>query len=143
MNLIAAWRDRGYSPAPTPRTGLPETPDASVSSAAWAHAARPSSVDASDWDRLVGEVSRVLCDGGTVDRQLHHAVHSVVAAMRQARAPWESVYFALASSLEPCETPHSPTPRAMERHPTRGAALVAHMHCWADCVRLEEIERGA
>lgn len=142
MNLLGALRLRGSNPAQKSYTGLTEAP-AEGEAVPGARDARPSSVDASDWNRLVNEVARVLCDGALVDRHLHNAVHVVVRAMRASAAPWDTVYAALASSLEPCHSPSEPTPRGMERHPSAAAALVAHMHCWADCARLEEIERGA
>lgn len=142
MNLLGALRNRGHDHAQKSYTGLLEAP-AQDESMPGAREARPSSVDARDWDRLVSEVARVLCDGELVDRHLQTAVHLVVRAMRDTGAHWEAIYAALASSLEPCHSPSAPTPRGMERHPSAAAALVAHMHCWADCARLEEIERGA
>ena len=142
MNLLGALRSRAPDHAQKSDTGLLSAPSAGADVSDAQHA-RPSSVDASDWNRLVNEVARVLCDGALVDRHLQNAVHVVVRAMRASAASWDAIYLALASSLEPCHSPSAPTPRGLERHPSAGAALVAHMHCWADCVRLEEIERGA
>ena len=144
MNWTAAARDRGLLPAQDAYTRPAGIHGEGVAAPSPVRDAMPSSVEAADWDRLSADVARVLCNEGIVeDGQLQHAVHVVVRAMRRGRASWDAIYLALASSLGPCDTPVAPTPRGMERHASRGAALIAHMHCWADCVRLEEIEHGA
>lgn len=143
MNRTAAAHERDLDRAQNSYTRHASTTGDVLSAPDTARRAIPGAVSVADWECLTTHVARVLCNGGTLDRGIEQAVQVVVQAMRQAGATWDAIYVALSSSLEPCESPTGPTPLGMERHPSRGAALIAHMHCWADCERLAELEGRA
>lgn len=125
----------------TLRTAHPQGQPASLPHVSDEH--RPASVSAAAWESLARQM--VLLQFGAQEREgsLHQSVREVVHAMRRAGEPWESVYQALTSAVATDALASSAQGSGTETHLSYAAALVSHMHCWADCERLEELERGA
>lgn len=130
--------DRRRTPAvPGPRqphTPLP-FPAARVS------ASSPASVSAGSWDLLIHQVEVARHGGPFTGGALRRAVRVVVAEMRVATESWDAIYFALSAAVGEMPTGQVERSPDHETHTSRAAALVAHMHSWADCVRLDELER--
>ena len=71
---------------------------------------------------------------------LRVVVQSVVRELRAAGESWESVYAVLHSAVVPVGGRPVNFATEYEMHTSRSAALVAHMHSWADVERLAELE---
>jgi hypothetical protein len=81
--------------------------------------------------------------GGTfTGGALRLAVRLVVAEMRAAAEPWEAVYGALGSAVGEAPSDQVEYSVKHDTHASRAAALVAHMHSWADGVRLDELNEA-
>jgi hypothetical protein len=68
-------------------------------------------------------------------------VQTVVRELRAAGESWESVYAVLHAAVVPVPGRRMTWAAEFEMHTSRSAALVAHMHSWADVERLAELER--
>jgi hypothetical protein len=99
----------------------------------------PSSVHPASWALFTTQLD-VARNGGTlVGGAFRQSVAVVVAEMRAAAESWDAIYAALGGAVgegSRGEVHYSPN----DTHINHGAALVAHMHAWADCARLEELE---
>ena len=60
--------------------------------------------------------------------------------MRDARASWDTIYLALASAVTTRPARLARDTAYVDTSAATGDAIVSHMHCWADCLRLEELE---
>jgi hypothetical protein len=116
-----------------PRTLLRSRPDRASASA-------PPSVSAGSWERFILQVDVTRHGGPFTGGALREAVRLVVSEMRAAAEGWDAVYLALASAVS--EAPKGQVEYSLENgvHANRAAVLVAHMHAWADCARLDELE---
>lgn len=74
--------------------------------------------------------------------ELRAVVQSVVREMRIAGESWERVYAVLQAVVGPATGRPERFATEYEMHSSRSAALVAHMHSWADVERLAELEGG-
>jgi hypothetical protein len=112
------------------------------SGAARASAPAPASVSAGSWELFIFQVDVARHGGPFTGGALRNAVRAVVAEMRAAAESWDTVYGALGSAVG--EVANGPVEYSAEHdtHSSRAAALVAHMQSWADCVRLDELERN-
>lgn len=124
----------------TLRTAHLQGPPASVPS--HAAAPRPASVSAAAWESLARQATLLQFGAEETQGRLHESVRDIVHVMRRAGEPWESVYQALTLAVTSDEPASGTQGSGTETHLSYSAALVAHMHCWADCERLEELERG-
>jgi hypothetical protein len=109
------------------------------SRAARAAALAPVSVSAGSWELFILEVDMVRHGGTFTGGALRQAVRLVVGEMRAASEPWEAVYGVLGSAVSEAPTAQVEYSVEHDTHASRAAALVAHMHSWADCVRLDEL----
>jgi hypothetical protein len=71
---------------------------------------------------------------------LRAAVLAVVRSMRASGLSWELVYAALSAAVSGRLGLETVFALDCSTDVTRSAALVAHMHAWADCERLAELE---
>jgi len=106
-----------------------------------ATAPAPATVSPDSWGQLIFQVDVARRGGPFTGGALRQAVRVVVGEMRAASETWDAVYVALGSSVgeEAAHTANQSPDHGT--HSSRSAALVAHMHSWADCVRLDELER--
>ena len=106
-----------------------------------ASAPAPATVSPDSWGQLIFQVDVARRGGPFTGGALRHAVRAVVGEMRAASDTCDAVYTALGSSVGE-ETEKAARQSADHgTHSSRSAALIAHMHSWADCVRLDELER--
>ena len=111
------------------------------SRAARASALAPASVSPGSWELFIYQVDVARHGGPFTGGALRQAVRVVVAEMRAAAESWDAVYGTLSSAVG--ETPNGRVQYSPDHgtHANRAAALAAHMQSWADCVRLDELER--
>jgi hypothetical protein len=131
-----------YDRRKTPAMPGPRQPRTLLQSrAARASALAPASVSSGSWELFIFQVDVARHGGPFTGGALRQAVRVVVAEMRAADEQWDAVYVALGSAVG--EAPRGQVEYSPEHdtHATRAAALVAHMHSWADCARLDELER--
>jgi hypothetical protein len=102
----------------------------------------PPSVAASSWDLLAVHVDESLRRASISNASLRAAVQQVVRELRAGGQAWDAVYGALNSAVMPAGGSEVSYVRDHEMHASLNAALVAHMHSWADVERLAEIESG-
>ncbi|MDB4887543.1 MAG: hypothetical protein JWN79_2981 [Gemmatimonadetes bacterium] len=123
-----------------PAPGAPAWPVPATLSVPRALAARPSSVSALSWELLALHAEDAQRRASIAHAPLRVVVQSVVRELRAAGESWEGIYAALHAAVVP--VPGRPVNWAAEyeMHTSRSAALVAHMHSWADVERLAELE---
>lgn len=128
-----------YDRRQTPAVPGPRQPRTLLLSRVTAQA--PATVSPESWGQLIFQVDVARRGGPFTGGALRQAVRVVVAEMRVAGEAWDAVYVALGSAVG--EEPKVPTQQSEDHgtHASREAALIAHMHSWADCVRLDELER--
>jgi hypothetical protein len=126
----------------TPAIPAPRQPRTLLQSrAARASALAPASVSSASWELFIFHVDVARHGGPLTGGGLRRAVCVVVTEMRAAAESWDAVYSALGAVVT--EAPTGPVEYSPEHtHANRAAALVAHMHSWADCVRLDELEEN-
>jgi hypothetical protein len=73
---------------------------------------------------------------------LRTTVFAVVRAMRASGLSWDMVYTALTTAVAGYPGLQIVYAPDCNTHVSRSAALIAHMHAWADCERLDELERA-
>lgn len=101
---------------------------------------RPANVSALSWELLAIHVEDAQRRSSIAYAPLRVVVQTVVRELRLSGETWESIYAALHSAVVPVAGGASNWTIEYEMHTSRSAALVAHMHSWADVERLAEIE---
>jgi hypothetical protein len=127
-----------YDRRKTPAIAGPRQPRKLLLSRAIAPA--PATVSPDSWGQLIFQVDVARRGGPFTGGALRHAVRLVVNEMRAASETWDAVYVALGSSVGEEAAKAAGQSGDHGTHSSRAAALVAHMHSWADCVRLDELE---
>lgn len=102
---------------------------------------RPTAVSEATWEQLALHVADAQRRSSIAYTPLRAVVQAVVRELRAGGEPWDAVYATLHAVVVP--TPVVNYAMEYEMHVSRSAALVAHMHSWADVERLAEIEGGA
>jgi hypothetical protein len=101
---------------------------------------RPPEVEQRSWEALAIHVDDARRGGAIASVALRAAVDVVVAELRVGCIAWEEVYTILDAAGMAGSTRRASHPLELELHASRGAAIVAHMHSWADVLRLAELE---
>ena len=102
----------------------------------------PPSVAPASWDLLTLHVDESLRRASISNAPLRSAVQQVVRELRAGGQGWDGVYAVLNGAVMPAGSTVVTYLRDHEMHASLNAALVAHMHSWADVERLAEIESG-
>jgi hypothetical protein len=102
--------------------------------------ARPASVSAHSWELLAMHVDDAQRRSAIAYAPLRLVVQAVVRELRAAGESWEMIYAVLHSAVIPSGGRTLNWAMEYEMHTSRSAALVAHMHSWADVERLAELE---
>jgi hypothetical protein len=102
----------------------------------------PASVEQASWSLLRRRIADAQSGSAIANPELRSAVRVVVRELRAKEEGWEAVYAALESAVRTVPARPAPSALGLEVHASRGASIVAHMHCWADVERLAEIEDG-
>ena len=124
----------------TPAIAGPRVPRVLLASrAARLYPSPPSSVHPTSWALFTTHLDVARKGGTLAGGAFRQSVAAVVAEMRAAAESWDAIYAVLGGAVgegSRGEVHYSPN----DTHLNHGAALVAHMHAWADCARLEELE---
>ncbi len=100
-------------------------------------------MEPSSWELLAHQVREAQREKAMGGAALRAVVLTVVRELRSGAEPWDGVYAALQSAVVQSPTPEGKPAMGLEMHENLDAALVAHMHSWADVERLAEIERDS
>ena len=100
---------------------------------------RPAGVSALTWEMLAIHVDDAQRRSSIAYAPLRLVVQALVRELRVMNVAWESVYAILQSVVAPATGHPALFNVEYEMHVSRGAALVAHMHSWADVERLAEL----
>ena len=100
---------------------------------------RPEGVSAFAWEMLALHVDDARQRSSIAYGPLRLVVKTVVQELRTANASWDAVYAVLQSAVTPATDCPISFAAEYEMHTSRAAALVAHMHSWADVERLAEL----
>lgn len=100
---------------------------------------RPVGVSALTWEMLAIHVDDAERRSSIAYAQLRLVVQAVVRELRATDVTWESIYAILQSVVSPATGLPAQFDAEYEMHASRSAALVAHMHSWADVERLAEL----
>ena len=129
-----------YDRRKTPAIAGPRVPRVMLASPhTRAYPLAPASVHPATWDLFTTHLDVARHGGTLAGGTFRQSVAVLVAEMRAAAEPWDAIYAALGSAVGDGprgEVQYSPN----DMHVSHAAALVAHMHAWADCARLEELE---
>ena len=101
---------------------------------------RPAAVEQRAWETLAIQVDDARRGGSMSNPDLRDAVSVVVGALRVGCISWEAIYTILDAAVMAGSARHVTHPLELELHAKRSAAMVAHMHSWADVLRIAEIE---
>jgi hypothetical protein len=123
---------------PTPARPMTLMSPSPVRSAA---APCPAGVDPSVWSLLALCVDDAQRGTPIANATLRAAVRRVVRDLRAAGESWEGVYARLDSAVTRAAVTPTAVSTDVEMYASRGAAIVSHMHCWADVDRLDELDR--
>lgn len=138
MRALPGSAAAGHRAAPVRlMTLVPPTPGQS----ALATPPCPRGVELSSWSLLTLCIDDAQNGTPIANATLRATVRRVVRELRAADQSWESVYDALGAAVVPVAGAPLVPPADQEVYQSRSAAIVAHLHCWADVDRLEEIER--
>ena len=136
----APARDETVAPTVAPMHGAPPRTAPATLSAPRASAARPAAVSALSWELLAMHVEDAQRRSSIAYAPLRLVVQSVVRELRAAGESWEGIYAILHAAVIPSAGRPVRWAVEYEMHTSRSAALVAHMHSWADVERLAELE---
>ena len=100
---------------------------------------RPAGVSALAWEMLAMHVGDAQRRSAIAYAPLRLVVQAVVRELRATQVPWDAVYLILQSAVTPDTGAPARFAMEFEMHTSRAAALVAHMHSWADVERLAEL----
>jgi hypothetical protein len=142
FSLVQMRTPAPLSPA-TSRGGVGRPPAGSpVRQPRDAAATCPRGAEAASWAALVRRVDETQAGLAIANAPLRAAARAVVRELRASGVTWDSVYTTLdtAGVQEPVREVRYAL--ELEIYATRGASIVAHMHCWADVERLAELEAG-
>jgi len=120
---------------PTPPLGFPAQ---ALAPGASPHC--PTAVAPASWDLLTLHVDESLRRASISNAALRSAVQQVVRELRAGGHGWDGVYAILNGAVMPPGSSTVTFLKDHEMHASLNAALVAHMHSWADVERLAEIE---
>lgn len=101
---------------------------------------RPHCVEQRSWETLAIHLDDARRGGSIVSARLREAVDTVVAELRVGCIPWDEVYATLDAAVMGGILPPAVHPLELQLRANRNAAIVAHMHSWADMRRLAELE---
>lgn len=101
----------------------------------------PSCVAPASWALLAKRVDDAQGGASIISAPVREVVIALVRELRRHGESWETVYAVLELVVVHTGAPRMQRPSELEIYATRSAALVAHMHCWADVERLAELDR--
>lgn len=101
---------------------------------------RPPAVEQRAWETLAIHVDDARRGGSIGNPNLRAAVSVVVGALRVGCVSWEAIYTILDAAVMAGAARQATHPLELKLHANRSAAIVAHMHSWADVQRIAEIE---
>lgn len=101
---------------------------------------RPAPVEQRAWETLAVHVDDARRGRSIANPDLRNAVSVVVGALRIGCISWEAIYTILDAAVMAGAARQATHPLELELHANRSAAIVAHMHSWADVQRIAEIE---
>lgn len=137
---LVAMRTPAHRQAPPPADRaplLPALPSALV--ARVETPCRPAGVSALTWEMLALHVDDAQRRSAIAYAALRLVVQAVVRELRATDVPWDAIYAILQGVVAPATGLPANFDVEYEMHASRGAALVAHMHSWADVERLAEL----
>jgi hypothetical protein len=100
----------------------------------------PPGAHPASWTLLVQRVDATQAGLAIANAPLRAAARTVVRDLRASGQSWEAIYATLDAAVVPEPAREVKYALELEIYATRGASIVAHMHCWADVERLAELE---
>jgi hypothetical protein len=140
FTALAGMSVHAAGSAPTPAAGQPVI---GPSPAAHAMSLPLDVMSTQEWTELAFQIQTARHQQRYTGGPLRNAVFALVRAMRVSAKSWDAVYGALTVAVAGHAALEIVYATEGNTHLSRNAALVAHMHAWADCERLDELERTA